>query len=76
MDLSSTYKYLKGVCKEDEARPFSVVPSKRMTGNRHKLEDRKFHLKLRKEIFNLRLTEHWNKLPRKVVESPSPEILQ
>ena len=31
---------------------------------------------MRKNIFNLRVTEHWNKLPREVVESPSLGILR
>jgi len=54
-----------------------VVPSNRTRGNRHKLKQRMFHLNMRKKnIFTLRVTEHWNRLPRGVVESPSLEIFK
>jgi len=75
-DLTNACTYLKGRCQEDGARPFSVVPSNRTRGNGHKLKDRKFHLNTRKNFFPLRVTEHWNKLPREVVESPSVEMFK
>jgi len=73
-DLIYTYKYLKGGCQEDVAKLFPVVPSDRTMGTGHKVEHRKFSLKMRKNFFPLRVMEHWNRLPREVVESPSLEI--
>jgi len=82
---------LKGSCRErhwencfksplhwpgDGAKLFPVVPSDRTRGNGLKLKPGKFHLNPRKNFFPLRVTEHWPRLPREVVESPSLEIFK
>jgi len=73
-DPINAYKYLKGGCQEDGARHFSVVPSNKTRNNGHNLKHSKFRLNMRKNFFHLWVTEHWNMLPREVVESPSLEI--
>jgi len=53
-----------------------VVFSDRTRGKGHKLKNKKFQLSTKKNFFPLRVTEHWNRLPRDVVESPSVEIFK
>ena len=75
-DLINMYKYLRGGCRQDGASLSSVVPSDRTRGKGHKLKHRRFQLNMRGHFFSVRVTEHWDRLPRKVVESPSLEIFQ
>ena len=75
--LINVYKYLKGSGRQmDEARLFSVVHGGRPKSNGLKLQNRKVCTNMRKNFLTVRLMEHWNRLPREVVESPSMEILK
>jgi len=48
----------------------SVVHGGRTKGNIHKLMRRKFHPNVSKNFFTVRVMEHWNRLPKEVVEAP------
>lgn len=58
-----------GGCQEDGVRFFSLMPSNRMRGNEHKLEDREFRLAMRKNVFSVRVAEHQHRLPRETAVS-------
>ena len=51
--IFNVHKDLKGGCKEDGAKLFSVVPSHRVRGNGHTLKHRRCPLNLRKHFFVL-----------------------
>lgn len=50
---------------------FFVVFNARTTVDGHKLEQRRFCLNIRKHLFAVWVTEHWLRLPREALESPS-----
>jgi len=68
-------KYLKGGCEEDGATLFSV-PGDKTGGNGHKLKQGGLSLNIGRYFFTVKVTEHWHRLLRKVVESPSLEIFK
>ena len=53
-----------------------MVPTDRTRGSGHKLKHRRFPLNIRKYFFTVRVTEHWDRLPREAVEFPSLEIYE
>lgn len=55
---------------------FSVACSNIKRGNGPKLVHKQFHTNTRKVSFTVRVTEHWNRLPRSVVESLFLEIFK
>lgn len=67
----NTKKYLMGGCKEGRARLFSVVLNDRARGNIQELKHMKLCLNIGQHFFTVVGVEHWQRLPREMVESSS-----
>lgn len=74
-DPINLYKYLMGGFKEDGIRLLLVVSMERSNDEHNVLcKYKKFHLNIRKNIFSVRMIEHWNRFPRETVESTFLEL--
>ena len=59
-----------------QERGWPLLTGDRMRGNSLKFCQGKLRLDVRKKFFIERVVEYWNRLPRKLVDSPSPNVFK
>jgi len=72
----AAFQYLKGSYRKEEENFFSQAHCNRTRSNDFKLRKGRFRLDIRKKVFTMRVVKHWNRLPRELVEAPSPETFK
>ena len=62
--------------KRGQGTLFSRVPETRTWSNGFKVQEKKFHLNIRKNFMTIRAIQQWNRLAQREVESPSLEVFK
>jgi len=62
------FQYLKGGCKKEGDRPFSILCWDRTRGDGFKRKERRFRLDIRKKFFTVSMVRNWSRLSREVVD--------
>lgn len=70
-DVITVCQYLKPDCREERGSPFTRSHLEITRGKSYKVHWKGCHLAIRKKFSTVRSNNHWNNLPRNVVESPS-----
>lgn len=69
-------QYLKGGYKEDGGFLFIRTKVEKTCGSEYKMYQMRLCLGVRSPPPPIRTDDHWNKLPRDVIETPSLEVLK
>ena len=75
-DLIADFQYLKGAYKKSGEALLTRACSDRTRGNGFRLKEGRFRLDIRKKLFALRVVRHCSRLPRQVVDAPSPAVFK
>ncbi|KAK4819419.1 hypothetical protein QYF61_003690 [Mycteria americana] len=74
--LIAAFQYLKGAYKKAGEGLSIRACSDRTRGNGFKRKEGRFRLDTRKKFFTRRVTKHWHRLPKEVVDVPSLEVFK
>ena len=75
-DIIAVFNYVKGNHVEEGANLLTAALESRTRSHGFKLREKRFHFNSRKPFLTVRAVRRWNKLPRRVVESPSLEVFR
>ena len=75
-DFIMAFQYLKGTYKQEGEWLFMRVDSDRTRGNGFKLRQGRFRLDAGRKFFTQRVVTHWYRLPKEVMDAPSPEAFK
>jgi len=75
-DLIVAFQYIEVSCRKEGDRPFSRICGDRTRANGFKLKESRFRLDIRKMYFRVRVVDHWNRLPRDVIDGLSLKIFK
>ncbi|KFP40703.1 hypothetical protein N324_12277, partial [Chlamydotis macqueenii] len=68
-DLIAAFQDLKGAYRKAGEKLFSRARCDRAGDNGFKIEGDRFRLDIRNKFFTVRVVEHWNRLPREMVDA-------
>ena len=75
-DMIAVFNYIKSYHVVEGANLFTAALETRTGNNGFKLREKSFNLNSRKHFLTVRAVRRWNKVPRRVVESPSLEVFK
>ena len=74
--ILAAFQYLKGAYRKDGENIFCRACGDSTRSNGFKLKEGRFRLDIRKKFFTMRVVKHWHRLPREVVDAPSPKTFK
>jgi len=75
-NLIAAFQYLKRAYKKDGDKHFSKACGDRTRGNAFKFKKSRFRSDIKKKVFIMNVTRHWDRLPREIVDVPYSEIFK